>query len=392
MDKEIALDNRVYIVRCTDYHHAEQGVHELLAMMGGMEHFAKPGDRIVLKVNLLRPGQPEEAVSTHPAVTAAVASMAKACGAIPMITDSPGAGYRYTKKMLEKTYRISGMQEIADTLGIELNRDTSHEVVSFPDGRLIKRFEVITPVLKADVVFNLCKLKTHSFMHMTGAVKNNFGIVPGLTKPGYHGKLRDTARFADMLLDLLGFVAPQLSIMDAIVGMEGEGPGSGRPREVGLLLASRNALALDVVASEIIGIERNRNPILLAAERRGLGPNRLEEVDVVGPTVSDLVIPDFELPATVFGGSGVGGEAWWIRLVEPLFRHAFSVKPVVSRDRCIACGACRDACPMKVITIVDGGHATIDHRGCIRCYCCHEMCPENAIELHQGLFYRIANR
>jgi uncharacterized protein (DUF362 family)/Pyruvate/2-oxoacid:ferredoxin oxidoreductase delta subunit len=386
------LDNKVYIVRCADYHHTEQGIHELLSMMGGMEHFAEPGQKIVLKVNLLRPAKPEEAVSTHPAVTAAVARMTKACGAIPMIADSPGAGYRYNKKIIDKTYRTCGMQEIAETLGIELNRNTSHEVVSFPEGELIKRFEVITPVLHSDGVFNLCKLKTHSFMHMTGAVKNIFGVVPGLTKPGYHGKLRDTAHFANMLLDLAGFVAPRLSIMDAIVAMEGEGPSSGRPREVGLLLASRNALALDVVASHIMGLERERNPLLLEAARRGLHPTRLDEVEVVGPTVSDLVIPDFELPATIYDGSGVGGEAWWARLVEPLFRHAFSVKPVVRKDRCIACGACRDACPMNVITIVDGAHATIDHRGCIRCYCCHEMCPENAIELHEGLFYRIANR
>ena len=386
------MDNRVYILRCGDYTQAEHGIQELVTMMGGMEHFAGEGERIALKVNLLRSATPEEAVSTHPAVTGAVGRMAKACGALPFIVDSPGAGYRYNEKMLDKTYRTCGMDEIAETAGIELNRDTSHEIVSFPEGELIKRFEVITPVLKSDGVFNLCKLKTHSFMHMTGAVKNIFGVVPGLTKAGYHGKLRDTGHFANMLLDLASFVAPRLSIMDAIVAMEGEGPSAGRPRQVGLLLASQNALALDVVASHIMGLEGDKNPLLVAAERRGLQPNRLDEVEIVGPEVSDLVLPNFELPATIYDGSGVGGEAWWVRHMEPLFRHALSVKPVVRKNRCIACGACRDACPMNVITIADGAHAVIDHRGCIRCYCCHEMCPENAIELRQGLLYRMANR
>jgi len=384
--------NRVYVVKCGDYQETEKGIQELLAMMGGIEQFAAQGERIALKVNLLRAAKPDEAVSTHPAVTSAIARMAKACGALPVIMDSPGAGYRYNEKILDKTYRTCGMHEIAEAAGIELNRDTSHEIVSFPEGELIKRFEVITPVVNSDGVFNLCKLKTHSFMHMTGAVKNLFGVVPGLAKPGYHGKLHDTEHFANMLLDLTGFVAPRLSIMDAIVAMEGEGPGSGRPREVGLLLASRNALALDVVASHIMGLERERNPLLVAAGKRGLHPNRLEEVEIVGPEVSDLVIPNFELPATIYDGSGAGGEAWWVRLMEPLFKHALSVKPVVRKDRCIACGACRDACPMNVITLDDSSYARIDHRGCIRCYCCHEMCPENAIELRQGFLYRMANR
>jgi len=388
------VDNRVYVVRCADYEHAGEKLSELFNMMGGIGPFVKPGESIVLKVNLLRPAAPEEVVSTHPAVVAAIGQMTKDHGAIPLIVDSPGAGYRYNEKVLAKTYRISGMYQAAEKAGIEVevNLDTSHEIVSFPEGKLIRRFEIITPLLRSDGVFNLCKMKTHTFMHMTGAVKNNFGAIAGLTKAGYHGKLRDTGRFAGMLLDLADFVSPRISIMDAVLAMEGEGPSAGSARQVGLFLASTSPLALDVVAGEIMGLSREKNPVLVEAEKRGLQPNRLEEVEVIGAEIEELTIPDFDLPATIYGGSGVGGEPLWVRMLEPLFKHSLSVKPQIIKAKCVACGACSEACPMKVITLVDGRHAQIDYKSCIRCYCCHEMCPEKAIELHEGILHRVLNR
>ena len=152
------------------------------------------GEHIVLKVNLLREARPDEAVSTHPAVVAAVARMVMKEEAKPLIADSPGSGFRYTKAVLEKIYHTNGMWQAAQDSGAELNFDTSFENLSFPEGKLIKCFDVITPVLKADGILNLCKLKTHSFTHMTGAVKNHFGVIPGRTKPGYHAKLADRDR------------------------------------------------------------------------------------------------------------------------------------------------------------------------------------------------------
>jgi ferredoxin len=228
---------------------------------------------------------------------------------------------------------------------------------------------------------------------MTGAVKNHFGIIPGLTKPGYHAKLHDTARFADMLLDLSAYVAPRVSIMDAVVGMEGDGPNAGEPRHIGLLLAARNPLALDVVASEIIGLPREHNPVLVAAEKRGLSPTRLGQVELVGADAADLRIPGFRLPATFAVEEGLANLPWWQRALKPLFRDGLTIKPRVLKDKCVACGACRDACPMHVITIKQDGkkYAHIDDSACIRCYCCHEMCPQDAIELHRSLLYRIIN-
>ncbi len=388
--------DKVYVVRCPDYDQVEEKMVELLSLMGGMEQFTAPGEDIVLKVNLLLAAEPEQAVTTHPAVVAAVGRMAKEAGAAPVITDSPGSGYQYNEKTLQKVYQTSGMNDAAQKPGIKVNWDTTHEPVSFPDGKLTKRFDVITPVVRADGVFNLCKLKTHTYMGMTGAVKNSFGVIPGLAKPGYHAKLDDTARFAGMLLDLSAYVSPRLSIVDAVVGMEGDGPNAGSPRRIGLLMAGRNPLALDVVASEIVSLPRESNPVLIEAQRRGLYPTRLNEVNVIGADIADLRILDYKLPTTFVSGRGLANVNRWQRALMPLFRDGLNVRPRVIEKECIACTACHKACPVKAISMVNGRgvrkYARIDDKDCIRCYCCHEMCPQDAIELAPSLLYRILNR
>jgi uncharacterized protein (DUF362 family)/ferredoxin len=385
------MDTRVFVVKCPEYEQAAERVSELLAMMGGIEQFAAPGERIALEANLLLAAAPERAVTTHPTIVAALGRMAKERGAEPFIIDSPSAGYPYSENTMKRVYRTSKMVDAAQEARIDLNFDTTYQAVSFPDGELTKHFDILTPLVEADGVFNLCKLKTHIYMGMTGAVKNNFGAIPGRTKPGYHAKLADSARFAQMLLDLAACVAPRLSIMDAVIGMEGDGPNNGTPRHIGLLLGSRNPLALDAVAGEIIGLAHERNPVLVEAERQGLGPARIEDVDLIGIDAGDLRIPDFAHPSTIAPVSGLENIAWWQKALSPIFRNGLSVRPRVLASKCIGCGACRDICPMHAITINGRRVAQIDDRECIRCYCCHETCPQDAIELHQSLLYRFIN-
>lgn len=386
------MDSPVYVVSCPDYDHAHEKMEMLLSMMGGMDRFVKPGEKIVLKANLLQPATPEQAVTTHPMIVAAAARMVKGAGALPIIADSPGAGYQYTSKTLNTLYRKTGMVDAAGAAGAELNFDTTCRAVSFPRGKLIKHFEVINPVTTADGVIGLCKLKTHTLMSFTGAVKNNFGVVPGLSKPGYHAKLRDKAQFADMLLDLADYVSPRLSLMDAVIGMEGDGPGvAGSPRQVGLLLGSVDPLALDMVASEIIGLRREQNPLLLAAARRGPIPSRIEEIEVVGADLSKIRVPGYRLPATV---EELGIEkhlTWWQKPLGPHLKDWLSQSPRVAPKKCIGCGICRDSCPADAITMINGGRkaALIDDNKCIRCYCCHELCPEGAVELRRSLMHRL---
>ena len=384
------MENKVYIVQCKDYDHVEDKFAALIDLMGGMGRFAKQGEKIVLKVNLLREARPEEAVSTHPSVVAAVAGLAKAAGAVPLIADSPGGGYRYTRKTLDKIYHTSRMHQAANQAGITVNWDTTSRPVSYADGILTKHFDIITPVYEANAVFNLCKMKTHLFTVMTGAIKNIFGVIPGLSKTGYHAKLHDMQRFTGMLLDLAQYVSPRLTIMDAVLAMEGDGPGTGDPRSVGLLIGSENPLALDVVATEIMGLKRTENPVIVEAERRALKPNRLEDIEIIGADLADVKVPDFKRTRVSAGNLGLDRMPWYQRLLEPLFKDAFTVRPRVIWERCIACGTCIEGCPMEAISFVNE-RAFIEDGKCIRCYCCHEICPEEAIGLHCSWLYQLIN-
>jgi ferredoxin len=280
------------------------------------------------------------------------------------------------------------MHQAAQQAGIKLNRDTSSRPASYAEGILTKHFDIITPVYEAAAVFNLCKMKTHLFTMMTGAVKNIFGVIPGLSKPGYHAKLHDPKRFAGMLLDLAQYISPRLSIMDAVVAMEGNGPGTGDPRQVGLLLGSENPLALDVVAGEIMGIDRKKNSIIMEAEQRGLHPNRIEDIEVIGADLAEVKVPDFRPPQVAPGDFGLDPMPWHQQLIQPFFKNAYSVRPKVIWDRCIACGTCIEGCPMEAISFVSE-KAFVDDDKCIRCYCCHELCPEEAIGLHSSWLYQL---
>jgi len=387
------MAHKVFVTECNDYDDAQRGVEKILQMMGGIEGLVSEGEKLALKVNLLRKADPAEAVSTHPEIVCAVARSVSKAGASPLIVDSPGAGFKFTRRVLESIYDKNGMAGAAERSGAALNYDTSFKVVSFSEGKFLKRFEIIRAIADADGVINLCKLKSHSFMHMTGAVKNCFGVIPGLMKPGYHAKLRDTDRFAEMLLDLVRLVSPRLSIMDAVVAMEGEGPSTGTPRKTGLILASESPLALDIVAGEMIGLAPDMNPILRAARRRDEPPFSMDHVELIGPGLEDIRISDFRFPDTIDAGIGMYSHlCWWRKILQPTFKGTLSLRPVISRKRCAACGACQRACPVHAISRSEGrGGAvfSIDEKSCIRCYCCHEMCPEGAIDLKGSLMYRI---
>lgn len=386
------MNNKVYVVKCPSYDQVEEKIGELLEMMGGMERFAAPDENIALKANLLVAADPEKAITTHPTLAAAIGRLTKDQGANAFIIDSPSGAYQYSERTLKRVYRACGMSNAAQEAGITLNFDTTYQPVSFPEGKLVQHFDILTPLVKADKVFNLCKLKTHTLMTMTGAVKNIFGAIPGRAKPGFHANLQDPPLFAQMLLDLANCVAPRLSIMDAVVGMEGDGPSNGQPRHIGLLLASENPLALDVVAGEIIGLPSERNPILVEAKKRGALPYRLEDIDLIGIDPSELCIPNFILPATFAAHT-----SWLLQIFSPLIKKLFSLEPRIVKDDCIACGDCREICPMQAITIQEDKsnagkkYAVINYDECIHCYCCHEVCPQDAIELRKSFLYRIFN-
>ena len=176
--------------------------------------------------------------------------------------------------------------------------------------------------------------------------------------------------------------------MDAVVAMEGDGPGAGDPRQVGLLIGSEDPLALDIVAGEIMGIDRKKNPILVEAERRGLKPNNPEDIEVFGEDLADIRVTDFKRSRISAGSLGLEPMPWYQRVLQPMFKNAFTVRPRVIWDRCIACGTCIEGCPAEAISFVNE-RAFIEDNKCIRCYCCHEICPEEAIGLYGSWLYQI---
>ena len=385
-------ETQVYAASCPDYGQAEACIRTLVEQMGGMGRFVRPGERIVLKANLLRAAPPESAICTHPAVVEAVAKLVKEAGGTPVICDSPG-GALHKEAVLRSLYEKTGMAAAAAAAGAELSMDSSTRTVSLPEGKVLRQAEIITPVAEADGVIDLCKMKTHVLMSMTGAVKNLFGVIPGLSKVGYHATHPDHETFADVLLDLTGYVKPRLSLMDGILAMEGDGPGSsGTPRQAGLLLASANPLALDTAAGAIMNLPRQDNPVLLAAERRGLTPCRMEDVELIGGTVEELRMADYKFPASTKSNlmDFLGPLA---RPAERLCKKAFSQTPRIDGAKCVGCGICAKSCPGQAIAMTaPGKKARISQKACIHCYCCHELCPQKAVELHQSWLGRLLTK
>jgi uncharacterized protein (DUF362 family) len=336
-------------------------IERLLEPLGGMGRFIEKGDEVLLKVNLLSPSAPEEAVTTHPEFVRAVAREVKRAGGFPFIGDSPIG--RFSRKSLNKTYQMAGIEEMAREEQIPLNYDTGTKKVNIPSGRKLKQSPICSYALDADKIIALPKLKTHSFQYMTLACKIMYGTVPGITKAKYHALFPSRAGFADMLLDICLLLKPDLFIMDGILGMEGEGPGGGGdPVELGFALASTDAVAMDISVCRMIGIEPVGIPVLKRAKIRDLWPDQIE-YPILRP--EDNPIKGFKLPNTAS---------------HLLTGKKASNKGPIITDKCIGCGECEKICPKGAVTVVD--HlAKVMYSKCIRCFCCHEICPERAIRL-----------
>ncbi|HEY3273492.1 MAG TPA: DUF362 domain-containing protein [Methanocella sp.] len=374
----------VSVVRCESYDESKvrAAVEESLKPLGGLSSVVKKGDRVLIKLNLLSSKKPEQAVTTHPALAKAVVKMVQELGGIPVLGDSPGGsntGNSY-KTLLKNT----GIQDVADETGCEIvSFDAEFKDVTVDKARTFRKLKIAKAVLDADVVIGLPKLKTHTLTYYTGAVKLLYGYIPGVTKTEYHLHTgRDVSLFAEMLLDIYEARPPSLYIMDGVVGMEGRGPSGGTPRQIGLIMASKSATAMDFVATAVIGFDPLIVPTVKRAFERGSGPGRLDEVTVYGENLAAVTLKDFKkadtmnlsrMPPAVMGA---------------ITRIAGS-RPQIDRKKCRKCGVCADDCPPKAMTFVRGSVPKIDYNKCIRCYCCQELCPQNAVSVRTPLLRRL---
>lgn len=371
------MSSKVVLKYCPEYTAGvEEILREGLQELGGMAAFVKPGQRVLLKVNLLMKKRPEEAVTTHPSVVEAVVRLVQEAGGIPIIGDSPGGSY--TASALQGIYARSGLKEVAERTGAELNLDIGQEVVSHPEGKLVKSLTVTKSVIDADVVIPLSKLKTHGMMTFTGAVKILFGVIPGLLKAEYHLKMPDVRNFADLLVDIATWVKPTLSIMDGIVGMEGDGPSAGKPRSIGALLISEDPFALDVAATHLIGLKPEKVPTILAARERGL-VSRIEEVKLSGDARTLWRIQNFVIPKAA--SVNFIDMVPLPQNVKTFLLNRVRPRPVFQHDLCVGCSDCVKNCPPKALVLNEKNRPQIDLEACIRCFCCQELCPHQAVEI-----------
>ena len=378
------MKSKVSIVQCESYDSSliHDAVAQAVESAGGLGRIIKAGDRVLLKANLLNASPPEQAVVTHPEVTRAMIRLVKQAGGVPLVGDAPGLDL---PGMGKKVLRTSGTIEVCEQEGAEpvLFTDHGYDTVDLPDSVVLKTLHLSRAVREADVVIGMSKAKSHLQAFYTGAIKNFFGVIPQHNRKTAHA-LPDVESFSQTLVDIFAAVRPAFGIMDAVVGMEGRGPSAGRPRKLGLILASADLVALDAVTCACMGYDKLDIPHIRQAAARGMGNNDLERIEIVGPPI-DLVRQSFELPPT----SVVHLPGFLNKLAMKLW----TIDPKVTA-KCVLCGHCEKICPVDAITMGDK-KAIIDFQKCIRCFCCHELCPDTAISEKRSLvvkIYKLVNR
>ncbi len=377
--------NTVNIARCSSYQYSEveKAIFQCLDGIPALKERIQVGKRVLVKVNLLKGSSPEEAITTHPCVVEAIVRYLQALGCAVVIGDSPGSALNFNQKLLHSVYKITGMVKVAENTGCELNYDCSVVEVVNQAAQLVPNMQVIKLVQDVDFVVSAAKLKTHAMMTYTGAVKNLFGIIPGRTKIDYHLNMNNAANFAVLLVDICEYVKPIFSVIDAVEGMEGDGPAAGDKRQVGLVLAAQNPYALDLAALHIIGMNPADVPAVVEARRRGISGGSLEDIEIQGLPLQDIKLKPFRYPVTR-RVSALGGKI--PRSLENFILNRMRPKPVFDYNTCISCGLCAENCPPHAIRML-GSKPIVNFAQCIRCFCCHELCPKKAVHIKRNWLY-----
>ena len=376
----------VSLVECRSYDEGEveRALREAVEKVNGFAQI-RSGMRVALKVNLVRGQKPEIASTVHHAVICALAKLIKELGAVPVIGDSPGGVFN--APYVRAIYEITGMRR-AEAFGGVLNDDFSVTQVHSTNSKIAKDFPFTAWLQKADVIIDVCKLKTHGMMGMSNAVKNCFGVIPGTSKPEFHYRYPKADDFADMLVDLYEYCAPVLCICDAVIGMEGNGPTMGDPREIGCIMASRSGHAMDIVGAELIGMKPDGIPTLKKAIERKLVPGSVSKLEIWGD-IDTFRVSDFK---TLIAQSNVFfhilGDGFVGRTADFLAGRIFTPFPKLNKDECVGCAKCAGVCPAKAIKMQDG-KPKIDRNRCIHCFCCQEFCPKGAMIVGKGLLLRL---
>ena len=368
------MRNRVWLAQCPDYGQSlEEKIEKAFDALQVWDKI-RPRMKVVLKPNLVMSSKPEQAIITHPAFTAAVGKCVQKAGGRVVIAESPGGPY--TPAAMKAMFRATGYRDMAEACGFALYTDCKSREVTLPQAKRCRELSVVEPFLDRDYLINLPKLKTHSMVGFSGAVKNLFGTVPGLQKPELHCRFPEREPFSEMLCDLCHFLGPDLSLMDGIWAMDGNGPTGGQRRDLHVIAGSESPWALDVAAASLVGLEPEKITMLREGHERGYGPLDLSELELVGDPMETLLAPDF-LKAEASSTDFIDRLPKFLR---PAAKKLATPYPRIDKKRCVGCGKCAESCPQHTISLRDG-KAVIRYQNCIRCFCCHEMCPKHVVQI-----------
>jgi len=369
------MRSKISIVKCDSYepHAVEQGVRKAIELLGGITYFIRPGSRVLVKPNLLMSKGPEYAITTHPEVVRAVIRVLKEINCRVILGDGPSVWGDYIENV-DEVYEATGIRKIAQEENVEL--------VNFDKRRMRDKFPLTCQLDECDYLVSLPKFKTHGFTLISAGIKNLFGLVSGTYKTELHKNYFKPSEFAKILVDIYKEAKPALTIIDGILAMEGEGPGTGgSPRPLNLLLAGSDCVALDTVVAKIMGINPQAVLSTREAALRGLGEGNLERISIAGEDIDKLNIRPFVLP-----------QSWGLDKLPDVFKtlakRLIKYWPYSLVAKCTRCGHCVKVCPGKCIKLTKKSIA-FDYKKCIACFCCQESCPEAAIGVKKSLLARL---
>jgi len=369
------MNAKVSIVKCKDYEPARvlEATKKALDSLGGISAFIAPKSTVLVKPNLLLAKEPESGIGTHPEVVRAVIKILKEINCSIYLGDGPSVWGNQAENT-DEVYEKSGMKKICEEEDIEL--------VEFEHKRWRKNFPLVVWLDKCDCVVNIPKFKTHDLTILTGAIKNLFGLVWKTYKTELHKKYFNVNDFSKMLVDIYEEVKPALTVIDGIVAMEGDGPGtSGKLRNVGLLLAGNDCVALDSILALIMGLAPLDILTTKEAAGRGLGVADINSISIFGERLENIIGEPFKLPSTSLVKKIP-------RPIVEIAKKLIKYYPCVDQDNCIRCASCIQACPNKVITMKND-RFVFDYSKCIACFCCQEVCPNAAIKIKRNIWAKM---
>jgi len=377
--------SKVVLAVCENYDEEKvyTAVRDAVATLGGIERFVGSEENILVKPNLLYPSKEEKCITTNPAVIKAVLRLLSEAGCAHVkVGDSPANGS--CRQAMNKL----GLSE--DQLYGAKIADMSHEVlIEYPEGKAAKSFWFCEEVAQADAIIGVCKMKTHAFLKITGAVKNMYGLICGSRKARGHVSYPNAAIFSEMLVDIHRLVKPRLHVMDAVVAMEGNGPGSGTPTDMGLIIVSADPVAIDTVFARLVDLD----PVLVPTNTHGMvaGIGTCKESGIELELLDDGVIADisFDEMFARFGKKDFdvhrGKDKFSMLGLLSKITGRFTRRPYIDADKCVKCGVCVNHCPVegRAVTFKNGKDniPVYDYGKCIRCFCCQELCPQHAIKV-----------